>query len=130
VHKLIGVLVVVLAGSPAVFAQLSRPPAYQQWEGIPFGGGSFIKNFTIPTRVTGATPGASQTVGMSFASGYQVGIRLKENLGDYWGAELEYSFANQPLQFTNLTLLGAAVLETIPTVRQDRRRSFTVLHSQ
>jgi len=40
---------------------------------------------------------------LSFASGYIVGARVTENLGKYFGAELEYSLSNQPLVFTNLT---------------------------
>jgi opacity protein-like surface antigen len=40
---------------------------------------------------------------MKYASGYQVGARFTENLSDYWTANLDYSFANQPLTFTNLT---------------------------
>ena len=40
---------------------------------------------------------------MSYDSGYLVGVRINQNLGDYWAADLEYSFSNQHLTFTNLS---------------------------
>jgi hypothetical protein len=40
---------------------------------------------------------------MSYESGYQVGVRINQNLNEYWGADLEYSFANQFLRYTNLS---------------------------
>jgi hypothetical protein len=40
---------------------------------------------------------------MRYDSGYVFGMRINQNLGDYWGAAIEYSFANQPLRFTNLS---------------------------
>src|SRR5262249_50595133 len=45
----------------------------------------------------------NRTVGMHYANGYQLGARVSERLDDFWGAELEYTFANQPLRFTNLS---------------------------
>jgi hypothetical protein len=40
---------------------------------------------------------------MHYASGYQIGVRVTQNLGEFAAASLEYNFANQPLRFTNLT---------------------------
>ena len=40
---------------------------------------------------------------MKFDSGYQVGVRANQNLGDYMGAALEYNLARQPLLLTNLS---------------------------
>lgn len=40
---------------------------------------------------------------MQYSSSWLVGARLSESMGDYWGAEFEYSYANQPIRFTDLT---------------------------
>ena len=92
----------MLVSCSHVFAQ--RPaysPEHREWEGGGFAGASFSKGFQFPTSVNGT--GQQQTVGISFASGYQVGAQITQNLRDFWAASLEYSFANQPLRFTNLT---------------------------
>ena len=68
-----------------------------------FGGASFAGNFLFPTLVVTNGQTTSQTEGMHYASGYQVGFRGSENLSDHWAVHLEYSFANQPLRFTNLS---------------------------
>jgi opacity protein-like surface antigen len=44
-----------------------------------------------------------RTVGMRYESGYVFGLRISQNVRDYWGADIEYSFANQPLRFTNVS---------------------------
>jgi opacity protein-like surface antigen len=92
----------MLAGFQSVCGQATTRHDLE-WEGIPFGGGSFVQDFVIPTSVQGNSVATSQTVGMKYAAGYQIGIRLKQNVDERWSADLEYSFANQPLQFTNLT---------------------------
>src|SRR5262245_34279870 len=68
-----------------------------------FGGASFGDDFEFPTLVFINGGVTSQTVGMHYASGYQIGVRGSENLGDHAAVHLEYSFANQPLLFTNLS---------------------------
>jgi len=45
----------------------------------------------------------SRDVTLRFAPGYLVGGRITQNLGDHFGAELDYSLANQPAEFRNLT---------------------------
>jgi hypothetical protein len=55
------------------------------------------------TQVAGSPTETSRDVGMHYADGYQIGFRLTDYLGDYWAADIEYSFANQPLRFTNLS---------------------------
>jgi opacity protein-like surface antigen len=77
------------------FGQVSSPPAYHKWEGTAFGGGSFAGKFKVPSATSGS-------VGLNYGGGYQVGLQARQNLGDYWAADLEYSFSNQPLTLTNL----------------------------
>lgn len=102
--KLIPLMMLMFAGVQSVLAQVSHPPEFHEWEGTPFGGGSFVPNYSFLTPVaTGNQIVGAQTVGVNYANGYQIGIQGKQNLGDYWEADLEYSFANQPLEFTNLT---------------------------
>ena len=99
---LLMVPLMMLAGFHSIYAQSFPGPERMDWEGIPSGGGSFVQNFRIPTSVIGGAA-APRTVGMNFKGGYLVGIRLKQNLDEYWSADLDYTFANAPLEFTNLT---------------------------
>jgi opacity protein-like surface antigen len=39
---------------------------------------------------------------LDFASGYTAGVRITENRGRHFGAELEYGFANQPMALVDL----------------------------
>jgi hypothetical protein len=103
VSKLIPILVFTLACCAPAFAQVYGSPEYREWEGAGFVGGSFIGNFEFPTPVVGNVQEGSRTIGMNYASGYQIGVRVTQNLGDFGAAYLEYNFANQPLRFTNLT---------------------------
>src|SRR5689334_15346945 len=92
-------LVLAFVCAPLIFAQGDH-----HYEGGVFGGGSFVgEGFQFPTAVFGSEQGTSRTVGVHYASGYQIGARVAENLGDFWAADLEYTFANQPLRFTNLS---------------------------
>jgi opacity protein-like surface antigen len=97
------ILALAVVCSRSAFAQVSYSPQHAEWEVSGFVGGSFGDKFEFPTPVYGNDQRASRTVGMEYDSGYAVGLRVNENLGDYWGAELEYSFANQHLRFTNLS---------------------------
>jgi len=82
-------------------AQEHYPPEHLEWDVAWFGGTSIGETFHFPTTVLGGNN--SNTVGMRFGSGYQLGVRVHENLRKYWGADLEYSAANQPLTLTNLS---------------------------
>jgi opacity protein-like surface antigen len=84
-------------------AQVIHPPEYREWEVTGFLGPSFGANFRFPTPVSGADQPLVQNVGMEMKTGYFVGVRATQNLGDYWAADLEYSFAVQPVRFTNLS---------------------------
>src|SRR5262249_17973380 len=74
-----------------------------EFKGSGFAGGSWVGNLDFPKAVSGSAQETSRTVGVRYGSGYVVGARVNQNVNDYWGAALEYSFANQPLQFTNLS---------------------------
>src|SRR5262249_28409844 len=88
-----------------VFAQSPYPLEYRQWEFSGFAGASLMSGedeFVTQVRDNGAAV-TTRTVGLRYAKGYQIGMRVGENLGDFWTSDLEYSFANQPLTFTNLS---------------------------
>ena len=81
-------------------AQILRPRE-DKWEASFFLGFASIGDREFVTPVAdGSAPGQ---VGLSYASGVQAGLRIGENFGRYFTAEMEYSFANAPLTFRNLT---------------------------
>src|SRR5262245_49632001 len=94
-------LVLACTSAQAVFGQGSSSPEHERWEVSWFGGGSFVGKLEFPTPILGN--GTSQTVGMHYGSGYELGLRVNENLGNFLAADLEYSLANQPLTFNNLS---------------------------
>src|SRR5262245_60577570 len=98
----ISFLVLTFICSETGFAQTSDWPKHREYGVEAFGGASFVRNFQFLTPVSGSIPTAT-TVGMHYASGYMIGLRITQNLGDFAAADLEYSFANQPLRFINLT---------------------------
>lgn len=89
--------------SGAMQAQSVFPLSHREWEITAFGGGSWIGDQSLPTPVAGTGQTAFRTVGMSFAPGAQLGLRLAQNKWRHWGGVMEYSFSNQPLRLTNLT---------------------------
>jgi outer membrane protein W len=95
--------VLAAAYSMPAFAEDQYPARHREYETSLFLGPSFIRDFQFPTRVSGDGQETSRTVGMHYADGYQFGVRITQHLGNYWAAELGYSFANQPLRFTNLS---------------------------
>lgn len=102
--RLILILPLVGICGQVAFAQTSNPLKYRQWEVTGFAGGSFMAGPSeSSTLVSDNGQVSSRTVGTRYASGHQIGVRVGENLGDYWTANLEYSLANQPLTFTNLS---------------------------
>lgn len=87
----------------AAQAQGLLPPTHREWEVSIFGGGSFISDNTFPTPVAGSGSQITRAVGLNYASGVQLGMRITEDRWKHWGATMEYSFSNQPLTFTNLS---------------------------
>jgi hypothetical protein len=96
-------ITLLLIGASLVNAQQRTRWSDPEYEGSVFAGGSFAQDFHFPTSVSGSPQETSRTVGVHYGSGYVVGGRVNQNLNDYWGAALEYNFANHPLQFTNLS---------------------------
>jgi opacity protein-like surface antigen len=95
---LIFALFLMLAAGQAA-AQVWTPPPDNDWEFSLFGGGGFRGAETYATPVQGGT---ARAVGLRFADGYVVGARITENLGYWFGAELDYTLSNHPLEFSNL----------------------------
>ncbi len=103
IRKLLVAFLLVSLLSIAAQAQGLLPPAHRSWEVSIFGGGSFIGDKSFPTPVAGSSSQSFRTVGLSYASGSQMGLRITENRWKHWGATMEYGFSNQPLRFTNLS---------------------------
>ncbi len=108
----------------AAHAQSLIPADHREWEVAIFGGASLISDKSFLTPVAGVSGQAFRTVGLSYASGSLMGLRLTENRGKHWGAAMEYSFSNQPLRFTNLS-------DTVPSLsvtHSIHRFSYDVLY--
>jgi hypothetical protein len=102
-QRLLTLLLLLILSTPAAMAQgVYTDWWFYEWEVTPFAGGSFGKTFDFPTFTDGI-PTPTHTVGVRYGSGYQVGVNCRQNLGDYWAADLQYTFANAPMEFTNLT---------------------------
>lgn len=111
-----------------IIAVLSCVPATGQgtyarkdkWEFSVFAGAGYRGQDVFLTSFEG---GVARNVTLKFAPGYIAGVRISENLGERLGAELDYSLANQPVEFQNLT-------PTLPVVNFDHRVhnvSYTIL---
>src|SRR5207247_9940018 len=92
-------LLIVIDSSLAGFAQTSYPLEYREYEVSLFAGNSFSSKFQLPTPVHGGDQEVSRTVGLQYAAGPQLGVRVTQNVNDFWSVNLEYSFANQDLRF-------------------------------
>jgi len=101
-RSLLFVVIVVGSVLPAL-AQTSYPPEHHEWEASLFAGASFSSKFQFPTLVAGSDQQVSRTVGMKYAPSYMLGVRVNQNLNDFWGVDLEYSVADQNLDFTNIS---------------------------
>jgi hypothetical protein len=100
-----GTLILGLAvvSGTAAMAQTPYTPTDPEWAVSGFVGPVFSEKFQFQTSVSGEGPESSRTVGMEYETGYVTGVRIAQNLNEYWGADLEYSFANQRLRFLNLS---------------------------
>ncbi len=118
---------------PVLWAQSPPSQAENKWEVSPFVGfgGAGDGSFATPVE-----EGTSQNVGLDLDQGFVLGLRITENRGRYFGAELEYSFTGQPLFFRDLspTLPSLALDHTVHKLaysllvygreRQERIRPF------
>ena len=91
-----------LCPTPAFSQIIPYSLNYREWEVVGFAGVASVTDMDFDTSVVG-NGGGQRNVEMHYASGYQLGVRLTDYFADYWGADLEYSFANAPLRFTNLS---------------------------
>jgi opacity protein-like surface antigen len=98
-NALVMVLFFVLS-IPGVSAQGISSQAKDKWEASGFFGFGGAGDDVF---VTSVEEGATQDVRLDLEQSYVLGIRITENLGQYLGAELEYSFTNQPLLFQGLS---------------------------
>jgi opacity protein-like surface antigen len=100
------ILVLALLSASAA-AQPAPAEKSEKWEFSVFYGvssrGEHLFATPFATTVDNKPTTELRNVGLNFASGYIVGARITENLGDRFGAELEYNLANQQLRFTHLT---------------------------
>ncbi len=94
-------LIMITALSCAsVMGQGSVAGRKDKWEFSVFAGSSHRGEHVCATPFEGV---GSRNVTLRFAPGYMAGVRISENLGEYFGAELDYSLANQPVEFRNLS---------------------------
>jgi hypothetical protein len=100
-------MILVFALSSSVFALAQTPasslPHHREWEASGFTGFAFAKDYKFRTVVSGNDQESSGVVGMQYESGYRVGGHVGQDFGRFLGADLEYSFTDQPLRFTNLS---------------------------
>ncbi|MGW8179921.1 MAG: hypothetical protein ACWGQW_14345, partial [bacterium] len=91
-------------------AQNPADTGYKEWEASFFVGFSAASDQTSLTPIEGQS--SARPVGLAYKDGYLLGGRITQNLGSHFGAELEYSFADQPLNFIDLT-------PTLPDLKVD-----------
>lgn len=82
-------------------AQIFRPGRPDKWEFSGFSGWGTLTG--ADAFLTPVSDGSVNLVESDGGSGYVVGARITENLGQYFGAELEYSFSDQSVTFLNLS---------------------------
>lgn len=99
--RLILIFMLTIGRCGAAFAQ-SPSPEHRKFEVTGFAGKSFVRDLEFPTKIVDGDQITSRTVGLQYDPGYQVGVRLAQHFGEYWAANLEYSFADQRLRFENL----------------------------
>ncbi len=102
-YRIPGLLLLLFLPAARLSAQTSYPAssaAPDKWEVSLFAGVASAKDKSAATATAGLD--TLRLVRLDYASGYLVGLRVTENLGRHFGAELDYSLANQPMAFTDL----------------------------
>ena len=74
-------------------------PSRNTWEFSVFAGLSSQGDGSFITPIEG---GGTKNVSLDSDTGSLFGLRITENLGEHFGAELEYALTDQPSQFTGL----------------------------
>jgi opacity protein-like surface antigen len=85
----------------SLFAQIQVPPDEEKWEISFLLGGAFAGDQSAATPIEGE--GTTRVVGLNYDSGLLLGVRITENLSEYVAAEFDYTYANQPMKFMDLT---------------------------
>jgi outer membrane protein W len=98
-RKIILTIAVLAVSAPTLSAQIQYYNK-DKWELSLLFGLSAVGDKTSVTPVDGQEE--TRLVTLDFSSGYMAGGRITENLTDNLGAELEYSFANQPMAFLDV----------------------------
>lgn len=114
----------IIAWIPAAVVAQSRDPEHRDWEIGFFGAISSLGERTTNTPVLGVSGQTSRQVGLKYSRGAEFGMRITQNFGQHWGANLEYSFSNQPLTFKNL----ADTIPTFPAGHAIHRAAYEVLY--
>ena len=86
--------------SGSISAQVPLAPQEDKWEFSIFFGVSQLEDHGFLTPIEG---GDSKTVNLSYDPGLALGFRITENLGRKIGAEIEYSYVDHSLSFSNLS---------------------------
>lgn len=94
-------IAVVLLVTPLLQAQVYWPGEKDKWELSFFGGVGLSSDQTATTPVQGLEQ--TRVGGIHYANGYLLGVRISETLGTRTGAELDYTFSNRPVTFSNLS---------------------------
>lgn len=82
-------------------AQVVGPTRPDQWEFSGFFGVGSLEG--ADSFLSQVSDGSANLVTLDGEAGYLVGLRITENHGKFFGAELEYSFGNQPATLVNLS---------------------------
>lgn len=93
----------LVAATDLAPAQVVSPTRPDQWEFSGFFGVASLEGAS--SFLSQVADGSANLVTLESEPGYLVGVRVTENLGKFFGAELEYSFANQPATFANLSAI-------------------------
>lgn len=115
-------LLIIIAALSCV-PTMGQGPLYgrnDKWEFSVFAGSSHRGEHVFVTPFESVS---TRNVTLRFAPGYLVGARITQNLGEHFGAELDYSLANQPLEFRNLT----PTLQSVSLDHRVHNVTYTVL---
>lgn len=93
-------IVLIATAIPSLLAQAPTGDPSRDWEVSFFGGLSSADDHSSLLSVEGLDQ--TNTVFLDYSPGYAAGVRITENLGDHLSAELDYTFANQPMAFRGL----------------------------
>ena len=91
--------------TPAPYSpQTPAPPDplhHREWEGTFYAGYVFLKDYKFQTAISGRDEKLG-VVEMQYESGYRMGARATQNLGDFFAATVEYGFSDQGLRLINV----------------------------